>query len=323
VNDDYPSDKGWGRPEQPEEPLTPHRNWWQRTWDRVTAPFRSKKTTGAVPEEPLEPPKPLQFPKLLDIHVPSEDFDFETPALGDGFNFRIRVRCFWTIQATAPDEKRETEIAEVRKFIDDSRAVTRDRIEENIRPIARTFEPYRAAEAEKVLNDQLRHCIKGGDVLVTLRIWVDVTDPVREDLQKVWHNRLAWDAGGDLQKEQVRLLGELQERWEELLKAGMRDMGMEMDVDLAETRWLAPYALALAQDPNHAAKYLEGALNDRVGQTEKLLRDLLDLAVDERVEAVDFAFQTQSALLKLLAFLGVPVPALASANSDHSEIIND
>ncbi len=322
MNDDYPSDKGWARPEQPEEPPNPRRKWWQRAWDRVTASFRSKRATGAVPEEPLEPPKPLQFPELLDIHVPSEDFDFETPALGDGFNFRIRVRCFWTIQATAPDEEREAKIAEVRKFIDDSRAVTRDRIEENIRPIARRFEPYRAAEAEKVLNDQLRHCIKGGDVLVTLRIWVDVTEPVREDLQQVWRGRLAWDADGDLQKERVRLLGELQERWEELLKAGMRDMGLEMDVDLAETRWLAPYALALAQDPKNAASYLQGALVKRVDQTDELLRNLVDLAGNDRVEAVEFAFQSQSVLLKLLAFLGVPVPALAGANSDQSGAAN-
>ena len=80
-------------------------------------------------------------------------------------------------------------------------------------------------------------------------------------------------------------------------------------MDEANTSWLAPYALNLAQDPKDAAGYLKGALNRRVNQTDKLLADLGALAIDDRVEAIEFAFPSQSALRSLLMYLGVPIPS--------------
>jgi hypothetical protein len=252
------------------------------------------------------------MPTLLDVHEPSEDFEFETPALGDAFNFRVRVRCSWTVQATASEEDRDKKIAEVREFIEKSRAITRDRIEERVRPVARTFAPYRADEAEKALNKTISDCLNDGDVRVTVRTWVDVSDPVRDDLQKVWRERLIADSAAELQgslkKEHVRLLGELQEAWRELLIAGLEGIGA---VDEAKAAWLAPYALRLAEHPENAAEYLKEVLELRVDHAERLLADLGVLAMDERVEAIEFAFQSQSALHRLLMYLGVPVPSLS------------
>jgi hypothetical protein len=109
------------------------------------------------------------MPTLLDVHEPSEEFSFETPALGDAFNFRVRVRCSWTVQATASEEEMEAKIAEVHEFIEQSRPITRDRIEEGARPVARTFPPYRAAEAEKALNETISQCLNDGDVRMLSR----------------------------------------------------------------------------------------------------------------------------------------------------------
>jgi hypothetical protein len=272
-------------------------------WARIVAAFRRQETG----ENPMpEPPPPLEMPSLLDILEPSDEFTIETPALGDAFNFLVRVRCSWCVQATATEEEKKQKIAQVREFIQKSRPITRDRIEERVRPIARAFPPYRAAAAEEALNEEIVDCLNDGDVRVTVRTWVDISDPVREDLQKVWRHRLIVDADGDLKKAHIQLLGELQERWQQLLIAGLEGIGA---VDEAKTGWLAPYALALAEDPKHAAGYLKDVLEKRVDHAEQLLADLGVLAIDERFEAIEFAFQSESALRALLTYLGVPVPS--------------
>jgi hypothetical protein len=298
VSHEYPSPKSWDETKPPSE------GWWTRTWRRFTGRFRRRTWV----DDPFPPP--IKMPTLLDVHEPSEEFSFETPALGDAFNLRVRVRCSWTVQATASEEEMEEKIAQVREFIEESRAITRDRIEERVRPVARTFPPYRAAEAEKALNETISECLNDGDVRVRVRTWVDVSDPVREDLQKVWHDRLIADSGCELaallKQEHVKQLGDLQDAWRKLLTAGLVGIGA---ADEANATWLAPYALKLAEDPDNAAGYLKDVLERRVSHAEQLLTDLGMLAMDERVEAIEFAFQSQSALHRLLMYLGVPVPA--------------
>jgi hypothetical protein len=322
VRRDYPSPESWDRPKPPPEWRHGLRKgWWTRTWRRFTGRFRRTWVSGPFPP-------PIKMPALLDVHEPSDEFNFETPALGDAFNFRVRVRCSWTVQATASEEETEEKIAEIREFIEQSRAITRDRIEERVRPIARTFPPYRAAEAEQALNETISDCLNDGDVRVTVRTWVDVSDPVREDLQKVWRERLVaenaseldndmkmaqMNLSGDLKKAHVALLSELQEEWRKLLIAGLEGIGA---VDEAKANWLAPYALKLAEDPENAAGYLQDVLDRRVDHAERLLANLGALAIDERIEAIEFAFQSQSALHRLLMYLGVPVPGATVGDAD-------
>ena len=253
MSHEYPSPKSWDTPKPP--PLWRRafqKEWWTHAWGRFRSPFRRSWV-----EDPFPPP--IKMPTLLDVHEPSQDFDFETPALGDAFNFRVRVRCSWTVQATASEDKMEEKLAEVRDFIEQSRGITRDRIEERVRPLARTFPPYRAAEAEKALNETVSDCLNDGDLRVTVRTWVDVSDPVRADLQTVWHNRVLAESAseldsdmkkaqiqleGDLKKAHVRLLSDLEDAWRKLLIAGLSGLGT---VDEANATWLAPYALKIAE----------------------------------------------------------------------------
>jgi hypothetical protein len=306
VNHEYPVPDSWEDPVVPKPQPGRWRglrtSWWRWMWARIVVAIRRQGTD----ENPMPEPPMLEMPSLLDIHEPSDEFTIETPALGDAFNFLVRVRCSWCVQATATAEEKERKIAQVREFIQQSSAITRDRIEERVRPIARTFPPYRAAEAEEALNKRIVDCLNDGDVRVAVRTWVDVSDPVREDLQKVWRHRLIVDAEGDLKKAHIQLLGELQEMWRQLLVAGLAGIGA---VDEAKTSWLAPYALALAEDPKNAAAYLKAVLEKRVDHAEQLLADLGVLAIDERFEAIEFAFQSESALRALLTYLGVPVPS--------------
>ena len=67
----------------------------------------------------------------------------------------------------------------VLQFIETSRDTTRERIEEQIRPIARTFPPYRAAEAEELVNQKI------GDM--TKSLWYP-----QIEIKRIWDKR--WDA---------------------------------------------------------------------------------------------------------------------------------
>jgi hypothetical protein len=292
-----PTPEDWDKPASTETPRGTR--WWRKRVRRLARfmLFSRRRKPGLTFRPPVG---------LLDIDEPSEMFTIESPAMGDAYNFHVRVRCSWCVQATALEDEREKLIAEIRDFIAKSRSVTRERIEERIRPIARKYPPYRAAEAEAELNREIIDCLNDGAVRVKVRAWVDVSEPVREDLKKVWQERLTVDADGDLKKAYVDLLTELQGAWQGLLLKGLEDIGA---VPEAKTGWLAPYALALAQDPKDAAAYLKGALENRVKQTEKLLSDLGALVMDERIEEIEFAFQTDSALRALLTYLGVPVPS--------------
>ena len=160
----------------------------------------------------------------------------------------------------------EEKIAEVREFIESkagpSRGIASRSESARSRGPSRPTAPPRPRRA---LNETISDCLNDGDVRVTVRTWVDVSDPVREDLQKVWHERLVaesdseldrdmkmaqMDLSGDLKKAHVALLGELQEEWRKLLIAGLTGIGA---VDEANATWLAPYALKLAEDPENAA----------------------------------------------------------------------
>lgn len=300
---------GWG------SPRTPHAGtsrsgvarlfsaaWWlrARTWF-------GKLLRGRRTGDRLAPPRPEpSMPDLLSVHEPQDTFTLETPAQGDGFNFHVQVRCSWCVQAIAPEEEKERRTAEIRTFIAENRPTILERIEDTIRPLAREFPPYRAAEAEVKINKGLVGCLSDGDVKVTVVARVNVCEPVREDLQTVWRERLVLDCNGDFRKAQVDLLDELQEKWRKLLIEGLEGIG---EVQTAKAAWIAPYALALAQDPQQsAAEHLQTLVEHRVSHAEKLLANLSRLVVDERIEELEFAFQSDSALRAVLTYLGVPVP---------------
>ena len=255
----------------------------------------------------------LAMPTNLDARAHDEEFTLETPAMGEAFSFKIRVRCSWSVKDNVNQAERTRISWKVHKFIERSRIVTHARLEERIRPIARQFPPYRAAEAEDALNKELVGYLDGGDTHVSVRVWVDVCDSVRKKLENTWTIRLEADAEGEKQKARVHFLRDLQREWQQLLIAGLEGIGA---VPEAKTGWLAPYALALAENPEGAAEQLRKVLEARVDQTEKLLKNLTQVALDERFDAIQFAYESESTLRSLLVYLGVPVPSANGASGE-------
>jgi hypothetical protein len=280
-------------------------SWWRGLPGRLADSFRSRRPG---------PGRLGGLPDLLDANDERDTFTLETPALGDAYNFLVHIRCSWCVQGTARRENKKRRTQEIRKLIAKQRPIVLERIEDTIRPVARKYPPYRAAQAEAAILDNLGECLSEGDVQVKIRARVDVCEPVREDLRKIWQARLAEDSQGDLRKASVELIGELQESWRELLLKGLEGIG---EVQVAKTGWIAPYALALAQEPQESAgAYLQGMIEDRVSHAERLLSELSNMVLDKRVDAIEFAFETDSALRSVLTYLGVPVPQRGSGNGN-------
>ncbi|MGH3244541.1 MAG: hypothetical protein ACRDNL_29515 [Spirillospora sp.] len=308
------SPDGWDPPRQPDPPPRPTRwnrfvGWARAGWARARL-RRAPDTTPPLVDHPYAPPT-----SVTPDYVPRETFTLNTPAQGDAFDFAVSVLVKWEVRGTAPGEPlRQADPEELERFITSSRLGMREVIEEKVRPVARRFPPYRAAEAETEMARELQACFHDGDLQARVRVRVDVTDPVREELRKVWIARLHVDAKGDMRKDDVRLTSELQDLWHAVLRKGLTEFG---EVDIARSSWIAPYALALTEDPKNAASYLQLMLEKRVGNAEVLLDHLSKIVLSgDHVDALEIAFQSDSALRAVLRELGVPMgdPKLSASN---------
>jgi hypothetical protein len=255
----------------------------------------------------------VAVPVTLDVRKHDDEFALETPAQGEAFTFQIKVRCSWHVPDAEARAERRLTSWEIQDFIERSRTTAQSTLEDLIRPAARQFPPHRAAEAEQALNKAVAGCLDGGNVRVTVRVRVEVCSAIRQKLELEWEDRLKKDVADDTQKAHVQALRDLQEEWRKLLVAGLEGIGA---VPEAKTEWLAPYALALAENPKGASEQLRKVLEDRVSQTETLLKNLIQTSLDGRMDALEFAYQSESTLRALLVYLGVPVP---SANGGPGE----
>ncbi|MEV1238473.1 hypothetical protein ACIBO2_44715 [Nonomuraea sp. NPDC050022] len=304
ISPDSLSPDGWDSPARPKPPLRP--TWWQRFVARARAWF----TSGGLNLDPFAPPT-----SITPDYVPRDTFSLSVPALGDAFDFTVTVLVAWEVRGTAAGEPlRHADPAELQRFIASSRQGAREVIEELIRPVARRFPPYQAAEAERELAKVLQACFHDGDLQAKVRVRVDVAAPVKDELRKVWIVRLHEDGKGDLRKQAVRLTSDLQDIWHDVLRKGLTEFG---EVDIARTSWIAPYALALTEDPKNAASYLQLMLEKRVDQAEKLLASLSNITLSgDHVDALEIAFQSDSALRAVLKELGVAAgdPRIATSS---------
>jgi hypothetical protein len=276
--------------------------WWRERRSWLAGLFRRRRADARP-----GPGRPGGLTDLIDLDVPEDTFNLQTPALGDAYNFVVGIRCTWSVQGTASADTRKRRTQEIRRMIDKQRPVLREQIETTVRKAARNHAPYRAAAAEAEIGDALKACKAEGDLRVSVRARVDVCEAVREDLKPVWQHRLAEDAN-------VELIGELQGAWRALLLDGLKGIG---EVRTARTAWIAPYALALAQDPEESAgAYLRAMIDHRVSHAEDLLKELSDLVVDKNIDAIEFAFGSDSALHALLSLLGVPIPPRGAADGE-------
>ena len=78
------------------------RTRWRERRGRVAGLFRKRRSGGRS-----TPTWHGGLQNLIDLDVPDDRFELEeTPALGDAYNFVVKVRCKWLVQGTAPADGR-------------------------------------------------------------------------------------------------------------------------------------------------------------------------------------------------------------------------
>ncbi|QBI53613.1 hypothetical protein [Streptomonospora litoralis] len=279
---------------------------------------RVRDTFSDVP--PWPDPDGPQTPLQVQVHAdPDEVSGLSLPAKGDGYPFVFDIRCDWYAQASIIDSSMEAETEyRLRSRIAQLRTRIADRVTDEIRPVARQYEPHEAAALEAALARRLAGCFDEGEVQCTTRVRVDVCDEVRAMLAAASSDLIRLDAEGRYHSARIAQLRMLREQWEELFLDALRGAG---EVDPARTTWMAPYALKLAEMPKDATRQLQNMLEERRSQTVQLFSDLdsiLEPHQQGELDHVSFMMSSEHIFRQLLINMGLPVPPKSEGPSEHS-----
>ena len=252
----------------------------------------------------------VDVPEIMSVHR-SSAVTFETPAKGDGFGFQVEIRCDWCAEGRLDQEK-------LNGAIDGYQAAMPQRLTERVRDVARRYEPFRAEEAEHAVNDALREgeCFENGLVscrtVAHLRPAPEVLDRQRKaalELQDIEH-RYAKSAL------QVKLLGEVAEKWRAFLADGLA--GVRQDGDALA--WLTPWAVLLAEQPDKAATEVGDMFRQRQKQVEEFVRLLEKQAKGYQAQDLfEFVVTNERQLGHAMRLFGLPLPGELDSEGGWSE----
>lgn len=307
---------------------------WRRRWAWFVSLFEKKPRTIAPPE-----PSPTKFESFV---VPAPTLKpFSTPAKGDGFTFEIQANVVW-IANVGDDSDRRVRLSRerVEKAVEERRATIRQELMTAVRPIARTYAPFQAAELEehlfRVIPDLLRvrmgvpkptnadssegrvdgyrtrgiHVPTSDGYRMEVFLWVNSSPEIRSLQQQIWTSVTIAAGEGTLQHQRLREREALQRAWKDVLTTLLNSMGVR---DSNQARWTELLALQLAQsnEPEQTAQVIVEQIMERHGQATRLHSELSEYlwaanGSDGRVRTMDFALGSDAALTRILDSLGVP-----------------
>ncbi len=122
-------------------------------------------------------------------------------------------------------------------------------------------------------------------------------DPEIRDMQRTAViEQVKFGARYDQSEYSAQRLGELREVWSKFIKDGL-------------PMWETPYAISMAQRPNQVATILFQMRKDRKDEAAKLVETVAQVADGhERMDLLEFALATDSALGKTYELLGIAPP---------------
>lgn len=221
---------------------------------------------------------------------------FETPAEGDGFAFQVTVKC----ARLAGGRKHERGV-----WIDSEEELVQvhDLITDVVRKVCRAHSPFQPGAAEKAVNRDVDAALAAHSSLRsrwTVRVRVNLTDEVRE-LQRaaqIRQRQIVADAEAvTLRVQRLQELSDVSERF----------------LTSAEGRWIARYAVRLAQHPESAAEIVAQMLDERQQHAERLVRLVNDMSsAHQQADIFELVIASEGALRHALKQLGVDVPPLES-----------
>jgi len=274
------------------DPSRPRRrsgSWFSRLWSSWRERRRRPADTGAPP------------PRLPERWTTNheESFTFVTPARGDGYDFAVAVDLCWCVTGTGTEE-------DLRARITARRAEITAGIKAAARPVGRRFAPYRPGDAEHPIATAVREAVDntlaatpdefGAVLTCSARTRVDMDAALRELQRPLMAEQVRLEGRFDLSALFAQRLGELRIVWRDFIQAGLPD-------------WESPYAVSLALHPEQAAKELFTMRKDRRDEAQSLVDVIaLTAAGHEKLDLLEFAVASDSALRQTYKLLGIPLP---------------
>jgi hypothetical protein len=229
----------------------------------------------------------------------TSDLSFGTPARGDSYEFAVSVALCWcatgTLSEQAMLDKLTSRVPEMNAEITAA-----------VRPVARQFAPYRPDLAEQHVAAAVRTAVQSvlaatpdtdGVVLAcTARARVSPAPAICELQRQYVAPEMKLEARYALSKLAAERLGELRVTWRDFITDGLPD-------------WTTPYAVSLALRWDDAPQVLFSMRKDRRIEAERLVDTIAQVASGhDRLDLLEFAVASDSALRKTYELLGIPLP---------------
>jgi hypothetical protein len=272
----------------PSRPRGRFRQWLSRVW----AAIRNRKTI----EEPWNP-VPGPDHRITVNHT--SDLSFDTPARGDAYDFTVSVALCWcaagTLSEQALRDKLTSRVPEMNAEITAA-----------ARPVARHFAPYRPDLAEEHVAKAVHTAVQSvlaatpdtdGVVLTcTARTRVAPAPAISEMQRQHVAPEMELEARYALSRLAAERLGELRVTWRDFIADGLPE-------------WTTPYATSLALHWDETPKILFGMRADRQHEAEGMVNTIAQVASGhDRLDLLEFAVASDSALRKTYELLGIPLP---------------
>lgn len=257
--------------------------WWQRFRRWLAGPQPGYQPPGRyIPEAPTT--------------------EFTTPALGDAYDFPVRIRWAWT---GGRWNNRDLALS-----VEPLKADVWEKITVATRCVLRTYPPHQPAEAEAALNRRLDEIVREGQVAGAAARWiaraeVGLPEAVREQQQRAWLRRLQQAADAELSGIIVDDYTAMTRKWRDLLA----QVGIGDPTDAEVPAFVGRYLVRLAADPQ-AAPAVVDALAERRERKDQELLQVITGAIDrhDQVNMLEAYTAYDSALRRLMDWAGLPLP---------------
>lgn len=226
----------------------------------------------------------------------ASEVTFETPALGEAFAFTVVAHC-------TPLAGGKRHLRGVWVDFEEERALAHGLVRSVVREVCRRHSAFTPASAEGAVNEALRRALSGRDALRdrwSVRVEVGICEDVRELQRKALKEQQQISSQAEADILRLEKLTQVSRIGEDFLSA-------------AKERWIARYAVRLAQRTDDAAVILGELMNERQAGAERLIGLVNEMAVAHKEAGVyELVIASEGAFRHALKQLGMDVPALES-----------
>jgi hypothetical protein len=224
---------------------------------------------------------------------------FTTPSKGDAYDFTITAElCFC---ATGPRS-----VDSLHAKIDAWLPAITTELKFAARPVAREYPPFRPGAAESVVAITAQKAVDmalagaagvdGAAVSCAVQVRVDMPEEVRVLQREAVTEQTKFENRFEQSEQAAQRLGELRVAWSKFIRDGL-------------PMWETPYAVLMAQQPGQASAALFKMRADRMDEAAKLVDAVAAAAAgSEKMDLLEFALATDSALKRTYELLGIAAP---------------